>query len=189
MKEKSKLMNRIIKFVIVYILICLTFVASYSFSRYAVTIYVNSYPFQIAKFNVTVNEQNIDSNIPLQVKLSSNSNTYNDKIAPDEQGKYFEIKIDPTGTEVNLEYELTFDLRNTAKNIQLIKYTVNDGQDLTITNNTIKGNIILSNKEKGFQQEDTINIKVYWEWNEEIINPVITNDDMNVTCIVKQKIN
>lgn len=189
-KRYNKVKKRYKNFFSFYIVLVFVIFTSYTFSRYTTTVNTDKDEISVAKFSVTVNGQHIGSSDPFQIQLSPNSNTYNNKIAPDVQGGYFEIVIDPTGTEVSLEYELTFNLSNISQKMNIIKYTINNGQEISVTNNIIKGDILLPSSESGFEAKDSINIKAYWEWNEDIINPTITNsNNINVTSIIRQKIN
>ncbi len=189
MKEKYKLKDKALKFIVVYSLICLTFIASYTFSRYVDTT-SGTYQISVAKFNVKVNGTSVTDGKEFNLILSPNSNTHNDKIAPHTNG-YFEIEIDPTGTEVSLEYQFIFNLNNIDADVELKNYTINDGAPNNIVDNTVSGELKLPTVEHGFTESDKIKIKVNWEWtnNEDIVNPTIDNTNISVKSTVRQKIN
>lgn len=189
MEEQHKLKNKTFKFITIYTLICLTFIASYTFSRYIDTT-SESYQISVAKFKVKVNNVSVTEGKEFDLILSPNSNTYNNKIAPHTNG-YFEIEIDPTDSEVSLEYQFSFNLNNIDANVQLTDFTINDGEPNKITDNVVKGELKLPTTKHGFTESDKIKIKVNWEWtnNEDIVNPVIENTNVSVKSTVRQKIN
>ena len=113
--------RRYYTFFMFYAVIAILSFAGFTFSRYITTVNAEDASIGIAKFNVKVNGQYIGTSTPFYLQLSQNSNTYNNKIAPDVQNGYFEIVIDPTGTEVSLEYEFTFNVANLDQNIRLVK--------------------------------------------------------------------
>lgn len=188
-KRYKETKKRYANFFFFYITVAIIMFTGYTFSRYTTTIKSDQAAISIAKFNVKVNGEYVGNSDPFQIQLSPNANTQNNKIAPDVQGGYFEIIIDPTETEVSLEYEFVFNLDSITQNVRITKYTVNGGPDLAITDNVIKGDILLPSQEKGFEAKDAVNIKAYWEWNEDIVNPTITSNNMSVTSIIKQKLN
>ena len=54
--------------------------------------------------------------------------------------------------------------------------------------NIVTGEIKLSDQTKALTQADSVKIRVYWEWNEDITNPTFENTSIEVTSTVKQKI-
>ena len=188
-KQKKNFMN----FLIFYTIICIFFIASYTLSRYVNTT-SGSAEISIAKFKVNVNDINVAENKPFELKFSQTSTFVSQKVAPHNSG-YFEIIVDPTGTEVSLEYEFKFKLDNLDEDFKLQYYTINDTAtryDIT-DGNTVKNDLLLSNNEKGFTESEKTDIKVYWSWDKksDTYNPDITgldNKDMGVFAIVRQKI-
>lgn len=188
-KQKKNLMN----FLIFYTIICIFFIASYTLSRYVNTT-SGSAGIGIAKFKVNVNDISVIENKSFELKFSETSNFASKKVAPNNSG-YFEIIIDPTGTEVSLEYEFKFKLDNLDEDFKLQYYTINDTAthyDIT-DGNTVKNDLLLPNNEKGFTESEKTDIKVYWSWDKksDTYNPDITgldNKDMGVFAIVRQKI-
>lgn len=189
-ENKAKFKKRINNFILFYGFICITFFASYTFSRYIDTTSGNS-QIDIAKFNVTVNGQNVTNDDPFYLKLSDTTNTLDDKMAPNNSG-YFEITIDPTGTEVSLDYSFLFnfdsidsEIRN---NIRLINFEAN-GVMYSINDNFVKGELLLPSTSQAFTVSDKLTLKVNWEWDEDITNPDIDSSNVTVIAVVKQKIN
>ena len=188
-KQKKNFMN----FLIFYTIICIFFIASYTLSRYVNTT-SGITGIGIAKFKVNVNDISVAENKPFELKFSEESTFVSQKVAPNNSG-YFEIIVDPTGTEVSLEYEFKFKLDNLDEDFKLQYYTINDTAthyDIT-DGNTVKNDLLLLNNEKGFTESEKIDIKVYWSWDKksDTYNPDITgldNKDMGVFAIVRQKI-
>ena len=188
-RQKKNLMN----FLIFYAIICIFFIASYTLSRYVNTT-SGSTGIGIAKFKVNVNDISVIENKPFELKFSETSTFLSKKVAPNSSG-YFEIIIDPIGTEVSLEYEFKFNLNNLDEDFKLLYFTINDGEThYEITDGTtVKNDLLLPSNEKGFTESEKTNIKVYWSWDKktDTYNPDITelnNKDMGVFAIVKQKI-
>ena len=188
-KQKKNFMN----FLIFYTIICIFFIASYTLSRYVNTT-SGITGIGIAKFKVNVNDISVAENKPFELKFSEESTFVSQKVAPNNSG-YFEIIVDPTGTEVSLEYEFKFKLDNLDEDFKLQYFTINDTAthyDIT-DGNTVKNDLLLLNNEKGFTESEKIDIKVYWSWDKksDTYNPDITdldNKDMGVFAIVRQKI-
>ena len=190
--------KRLGSFLICYVIIVVFSFVSFTFSRYTAT--TNSEAIiEIAKFNILVNDKDIMQEQNFNLALSSAGNTYNNKLAPDSQG-YFEISINPADTQVSLEYEIAFDLtkinneiinsNNEKRNITLTGYSVDGGNTITTIsqNNTIYGEINLEEGSTGFLAEDTVVLRVYWKWEQDIVNPTFENQTIGVTAIIKQKI-
>jgi len=190
--------KRLSSFLMFYLIIVLFTFVSFTFSRYTATTDSQA-TIQIAKFNIFVNNKDIMQEQKFNLALSSAGNVYNNKLAPDSEG-YFEISINPDGTHVSLEYEIAFDLteinseiinsNNEKRNITLTGYSIDGGNTILdiSQNNTIYGEINLREGSTGFVAEDTVVLKVYWEWEQDIINPTFENQTIEVTSIVKQKI-
>ena len=194
MISKYRLKKRIKNFLIFYVIVCILFVASYTLSRYVETSQGVS-GIEVAKFNVSVNDENIRDGKPVLFNFSETSKIASRKVAPNNNG-YFAFTINPEGTEVSLEYEIKFMLDELDEDFKLEYFTVNDSEThYEITNgNLIKNDLLIPTTETGFVDDDKIDIKVYWSWNEkeDIINPDINdyeNKNIEVIVIVKQKIN
>ena len=188
-KQKKNFMN----FLIFYTIICIFFIASYTLSRYVNTT-TGSAGIGIAKFKVNVNDISVVENKPFELKFSEASTFVSKKVAPNSSG-YFEIIVDPTGTEVSLEYEFQFNLDDLDEDFKLLYFTINDtATHYNITDgNTVKNDLLLPNNEKGFGEDDKTKIKVYWSWDKQsdTYNPDITdldNKNIGVFATVRQKI-
>lgn len=188
-KKKSRLKN----FLYFYLVIVVVMFANYTFSRYTATSNSTT-SANVAKFSVKVNDVNLNEEQYFNLKLSSTTNTYNGKIAPDTTGN-FEIEIDPTDTEVSLEYTLKINIDNFNNKLVLQNYSLDNGTTFVAIpeDSIIKGEINLpDNAKAGFKSEDKVIIKVYWKWEEDITNPTLEdlkNKTISITSTIKQKIN
>ena len=188
-RYKKRAKKRYINFFLFYIIVAMITFIGYTFSGYTQVVDSEGSPILVAQFNVKVNDIVVGEGNKFELQLSPSKNTLVNKISPDHEG-YFEIVIDPTGTEVSLEYEFKFHLENLYKDIHLTTFTVNDGDPIKITDNDVKGDILLPNSETGFSESEKTTIKVNWEWNgEDIVNPEITDKDISVISTIRQKIN
>ncbi len=187
-RKRYRLKKRIKNFLIFYCCIAFLFIANYTFARYITTTSSTS-QIGVANFQVKVNDVDVVLGETFEFELSPNANTYNSKMAPNSKG-YFEIEIDPSETEVALDYEFQFDLSKIDEDVHLTEFHVNDSTKIAIEDNVVQGTIDLPNQDTGFTTDDKTNLKIYWEWNEEgdIINPVITDTNIEVTSVIKQKI-
>lgn len=191
-------------FFIFYMILVFFVFSNFTLSKYSAkseaTVTLN-----VAQFKVKINEEDIMQTKAFDLALSPTSNTLNNKLAPDSEG-YFDIEINPDGAQVSLDYEIELDLSQIENtNINLKNYTVDYTSNYSDEtekefidvpeNNKITGDIKLpENAKTGFTTEDAITIRVYWEWNEDIVitgttMPDITQKNIKATCVVKQKIN
>lgn len=197
-KRYKKQEKRLNNFLIFYLIIVLFTFVNYTFSRYTATT-ESTATIEVAKFNIVVNDKKLGQEEKFNLLLSSAENVYNNKLVPDTEG-YFEIAINPDETHVSLEYEIAFDLteinseiineNNETRNITLTGYSIDDGNTIIDmpTNNIITGEINLEENSTGFLAEDTVTLKVFWEWKQDIINPTFENSTIQVTSTIKQKV-
>ena len=197
-KRYKKQEKRYKNFLIFYFILVLFTFVNYTFSKYTATT-ESTATIEVANFNIVVNNKKIGQEEKFNLLLSSAENVYNNKLVPDSEG-YFEIAINPNGTHVSLEYEIIFDLKeinseiinekNEKRNIRLTGYSVDGGN--TILNmpadNTITGEINLEKNSKGFSAKDTVILRVFWEWKQNITNPTFENSTIQVTSTIKQKV-
>lgn len=185
MKKSSR--RKYANFFLFYILMFIIIFVSYSFARYSIVATSNS-TITIAKFNVKVNDTSIKKNEKFDLKLSSKvQKTTDNKLAPGNNG-YFEITIDPTGTEVSLEYQFNLTFSNTGIGVK--GYSINDGNMVNNSNSTITGTINLPTTSKAFEAKDKVSIKIYCDWkNSADINAsTVEQASVNVSAIIAQKV-
>lgn len=177
---------------ILYLIIAIFFAIATTLAKYT-NAYGGEVNIQVAKWNIAVNGE----------PLSNNKSTLDDDIEliPDVSGDgiirngdtgYIEIEIDPTGTEVSIEYsmELSF-IKNNASmtsNIQFTGYSLN-GENTThsITNNTISETINLDGKSQlGITEKRKY--KIYWVCTDPDLNLNTKNCTVRANIIVQQLI-
>lgn len=125
-------------------------------------------------WTIKLNEKNISSGVTERFTLNNitydNSNTNIDEkyIAPGKSG-YFDIILDPTGTEVAISYEIKVNLEDTnyPSNIEFSVEELNSSSNITSENNTFTGVISLEEVTKS----KTITLRLHLNWeNDEQFN-------------------
>lgn len=163
--------KRIITLLVLTLLIMSIFLAGYTFARYYKSINLGSASTSIARWSFG------SKNVEAQINLSDG------KIAPGSNGQ-FEIEVDATDSEVNVEYEiLVSNEKNIPTNMKfraeirdevgnIISSTLETNSFYELAVNNLKGVIPV---EKNNQKRI---ITVYWNWefNEED-NTTIDSDD------------
>ncbi|MDO4341780.1 MAG: hypothetical protein Q4C44_03440 [bacterium] len=125
-------------------------------------------------WTIKLNEKNISSGVT--EKFTLNNITYNNTnpnidekyIAPGKSG-YFDIILDPTGTEVAISYEIKVNLEDTnyPSNIKFSVEELNSNANITSENNTFTGVISLEEVTKS----KTITLRLHLNWeNDEQFN-------------------
>lgn len=202
MKVAKKQYRRIGKkkfgiFLIVYIFVILLICFYITSSRYSNIGKVTS-ELPVATWRIKVNNENLKTSNKFSLnnsQINSNTKTAENKIAPNSNG-VFEIVLDLDGTEVPVEYKIELDTTTLVRNginFNMSGYSVNDGEIKTIENNQIIGERLLNErngKKVPFSSEDNLKIKVYWDWEQDIENPVFTDEKLEITvnATVQQKI-
>ena len=132
----------------------------------------------IARWRILVNDFDIRSSSTttnlITPVFAGNANIASGVIAPTATG-YFDIVVDATGTDLSFSYDIsiTNSEDSLVNDIVVTSCTLNE-QPLTINNNTITGNILLSS-----QRVNTI--RVYIEWNDSTGQSMSNTDDTNTT--------
>lgn len=125
---------------------------------------------QNAKWIIHINNTDISTGkikefIIDKIDISGNDRTETGKIAPGLSGK-FDIEIDPSGTQVSVRYDISFDLsklEGTKIKINSIKETEVGNMFVQTGENIYTGIIPLSDIQNGVKN----NITVEFEWNED----------------------
>ncbi len=184
--------KRLLNFLWFYITLSLLLIFMYTFSGYVAKVNPEGVA-KTAKFNVKVNDKDILENREFIVNLNSNSNAYSEKLLPGTNG-YFDLEINPAGTEVSLEYEFKFNLEELNENFKLLYFTINDDEThYDITDNIVKEVLLLPSDNTAFTDEQKTDLKVYWSWDEQedIYNPDISSlnyKNIKVLATVKQMV-
>lgn len=195
-KSRKKRLNNFLLFYL-YIILILCF--NTTFSRYET---VENVPvvLSVAEWKIRINNEDIEESNEfslINTQTTSGAKTIsNNKIAPDSNG-YFDIILDPTDTAVSIDYKIELDksvLEKNGINLKLTEWSTNMGQDRNaIENNTITGEILIKKvdgKTVKFTEEDTLTIRIYWSWNQDIENPKFTKESLKIMThvTIKQKI-
>lgn len=197
LKERYKYRGkrRIIRFFAFYLFFAiLLLLLTSTFSRYA-TIQEGQPKAYIANWDVKINNEDITnqttlSNVITLVPDSMKATTTDNKLAPGKYG-YFDLIINPEGTEVAVKYTVSLDTTNLPEGIVLTYYEILEDKIFqSFTNTSIVGEINLSNNEQALSENDKKTVRVYWEWKEDTTNiPTETeNYDISVTINVSQKL-
>lgn len=154
---------------------------------------------EIADWQILVNNISLDETEKQftidNILWNSNSNVLPGKSAPGLSG-YFEILIDPAGTEVELDYEIMIDFESLLNDrIYLISIKDSDNNDLvSLGNQTYGSSILLS--EILLEETETIKVSFIWEQDDansdvdsESVNNLNSNLTIPVTLKIFQKIN
>lgn len=127
----------------------------------------------IAKWNIKVNNKNVTTegttlNNMITLIPNETSNVVEGKLAPG-HGGYFDIAINPEGTEVGFDYKIVLDVTSLPIDVTLTGYNIGtsgDSSNVTeIIDNTITGTMNLPSTSV-FTTEDTKNFRFYWIWND-----------------------
>lgn len=156
-----------------------------TFSRYTITAEGET-SVNIANWQIAINGVDLAQNATLNDKIYLiYDNQQNGMILPGKTG-YFDIILDPTGTEVSIEYEIVIDLSNMPQNMILTGYTLNSGEINTVpNNNTITGEIHLSNGTK-LDSSNKQTYRIYWQWTGSSEIEIDENYFINANTRVRQ---
>ena len=193
-RYKTKGKRRFIRFIIFYLFFAILLIMTSTFSRYA-TIQEGQPKAYIANWAVKINNEDITnkttlSNVITLVPDSMKETTTDNKIAPGKYG-HFDLIINPTGTEVAVEYTISLDVTNLPQGIVLTNYEIiEDSIFQSFTDTNIVGEINLSNKEQALSENDKKTIRVYWEWKEDSTYISTEDDsyDISVMINIRQKL-
>ena len=195
-RYNAKSNKRFIRFAFFYAILIIVVLVMNTNSRYVNTTQGTA-KAEVAVWNISINnttitsEQVLTGEIVLVTNSSLNQTTTDNKLAPGKSG-YFDVIINPDGTEVAIEYAIHFDLSNLPTDLVLKNYTIiEDGVTDTITNNVITGEILLNANKDALSSSNKKTIRVNWEWEDKTINTIPNKNDtyaIEGTIVVKQKI-
>ena len=175
-----------------YLFLAVLFILSTTLARYA---NVSNFGIstQIAKWSIKINGEQLTSDKDtLDTKIQLNiDNQLNDGIIRNGDTGYFEIEIDPRGTEVTIDYaiDLSFIKKPSEVRTDMLftHYSLNDEQEKhVLTNNKIDGTtqdkIIYLNDMPYLGDLQVRKYKIYWKWEGTDLN--LKEED----CIVNAKV-
>ena len=122
--------------------------------------------------------------------IPTTQTTTDNKLAPGQSG-YFDISINPEGTDVGIQYIINLDTTNIPTGVLLDTYEIlENGITGRIENSKIEGEINLQQMQQLTSSEKKT-IRVYWKWSE-TSTEIPTGEEkykIQATITVKQKIN
>ena len=191
-RYKSKSKRRIFRFLGFYSILAFFLLFYNTFARYT-TVVQNESKVAIANWHISINNNNIlnSGTLTNTIELIPTTQTTTDnKLAPGQSG-YFDISINPEGTDVGIQYIINFDTTNIPTGILLDTYEIlENGITGRIENSKIEGEINLQQMQQLTSSEKKT-IRVYWKWSE-TSTEIPTGEEkykIQATITVKQKIN
>ena len=184
-KNKTKKLLWITAVFFTFIALILIINESYALLQ---TISSGSAEVKTGSWTIKINEKTISNGITETFTLNnviydeSNENIENGYIAPGKSG-YFDIVLDPSGTDVAISYEINVRLDECAypNNIKLsVENTSTDG-GVEVIGNTFKGLISLNDIKNN--KTITLKLTLIWENNEEF-----NESDTNLGTIEANKL-
>lgn len=123
--------------------------------------------FDIASWVISLNNIDISSGVTSDFTASNfiytvNSHVKDGKIAPGRSG-YFDVIIDPAGTDVAVRYDITLSLDGEYEDNILYYVTTSDGTMIRTDVNTYSGVIDLSS----IDDEDVATLRINIEWDDD----------------------
>ena len=166
--EKTIKMDKKVKIMLYAVTITLIVIGAYVFkSTYAVfeTEANGEADFQVGSWIIKLNEIDISSGQTVNFTINSfvyteNSHVKNGCIAPGRSG-YFDVILDPSGTDVAVRYDITLDIDGEYEDNILYYITTEDGSMIRSNVNTYSGVIDLDSIDNG----DVATLRVNLEWN------------------------
>ena len=174
-----------------YVIIAVFLILETTLARYT-NVYNSQTGTQVAKWNIKINNTNITNQTDtINLIIKDENGDVADIIRSGDTG-YVEIEIDPSGTEVSIEYSigLSFIKGNLSMNssIQFTEYSLNDESSRhAITNNTISGTVNLDGKSQLTNLEKR-QYKIYWTCADPDLTLNTKSCTVNAEVIVQQKI-
>lgn len=195
LRYKSRGKRKIIRFLVYYSFLAFLLIMYSTFAQYT-TVVEGTPKTQVANWNVKINDiditkENTFTNLIELIPAGDTQTTYEKKLAPGQTG-YFDIIINPEGTDVATQYAINFDTSNLPAGIILTNYEIiEDNISANFTNGTsIEGEINLNSTNQSLSENDKRTVRIYWQWKESstTIPTKDTNYYINSTITVRQKV-
>lgn len=183
MSRQNKKDKKIGGIILAILIILLIIIIGFTYSRYLSRGTANA-NVQIAKWQIKLNGQDM-STVPVtkDVELNFVDNEYvkDDRIAPGRKVT-FDVVLDPTGSEVAIDYILNFDVSsitgmtnaNSKISVTSVKYKI--GNDGAITNATINNDeVIISESLVDVEANKVVTATLTLEWDNDSDN--LSSDD------------
>lgn len=192
-RYKTKSTKRLTSFLFFYLFLTSFFAFYNTLAKYS-TIVEDVPTVDIAKWNIMVNnEETIEGQtLTNTIKLIPNDSqtTANNKLAPGQEG-YFDIIINPEGTEVSIEYTVQVNTTTLHPDISLTQYSIlEDNITKNYENKEITGNIELTENSSALTVNEKKTIRIYWEWPETTTSVPTEGENYSISTaiVIKQKI-
>lgn len=192
-RYKTKSTKRLTSFLFFYLFLTSFFAFYNTLAKYS-TIVEDVPTVDIAKWNIMVNnEETIEGQtLTNTIKLIPNDSqtTANNKLAPGQEG-YFDIIINPEGTEVSIEYTVQVNTTTLHPDISLTQYSIlEDNITKNYENKEITGNIELTENSSALTVKEKKTIRIYWEWPETTTSVPTEGENYSISTaiVIKQKI-
>lgn len=192
-RYKTKSTKRLTSFLFFYLFLTSFFAFYNTLAKYS-TIVEDVPTVDIAKWNIMVNnEETIEGQtLTNTIKLIPNDSqtTANNKLAPGQEG-YFDIIINPEGTEVSIEYTVQVNTTTLHPDINLTQYSIlEDNITKNYENKEITGNIELTENSSALTVNEKKTIRIYWEWPETTTRVPTEGENYSISTaiVIKQKI-
>ena len=190
-RYKSNGSRRLVRFLGFYSILAFFLLFYSTFARYTAVV-ENDTTVVIANWQISVNDIDMINGEKLTdtVQLVPLTETTTDnKLAPGQNG-YFDITINPEGTEVAIEYIINLDLSSLPAGIILTTYEIiEDNISANIADSQIHGEINLQQMQQLTSAEKKT-IRIYWEWKESSTEIPTGNENYKIETeiTIKQKI-
>ena len=130
-----------------------------------------TFGMEMAKWNIKINNVTVTpetSNLSNSIELVITDNDSGDGLIRPGQKGYFDILLDPTGTEVSMQYGITILTEQLPEEFQLTGYSINNSttKQAIPNNKTIEGEILLDGG-TSLTSLNKIRYRIYWEWQDE----------------------
>ena len=141
----------------------------------------------VVKFNLLVNNSNIVDTKSFNINnitVIDNENVLNGKIAPGVSG-YFELVLDPKGSDVSIYYEVSLDLENILNKGIVLEKVVSDNNNLIRVDKYSYAGVFTLDEIKN---NVTKSIKLYFSWvnNDETLDDIKYADGLK--CDIKANV-
>ena len=123
----------------------------------------------IVGWNIKINNDNINTTQDFVINnftVVDNDMVTDNKLAPGAEG-YFDINIDPSGTDVSIVYDLTFDFTDVLDKFSISRIEETTGGGFVKTGENTYSNII---RLSDIKNNVTNNVRVYLKWDNNELN-------------------
>lgn len=140
----------------------------------------------LANWEIAINDRKLtssESELTNCIRLipTTNIDESNPNKVKSGQTGYFDITINPAGTEVSFEYKITIDETKSIfpNKFVISSYSINNGESVSLASDkTMSANVLLNGKD-GFTNDDAQLIRYSWDW------AAGDDDDIDYSIVIK----